>query len=887
MPERFLVRLGARLITVLSALTPAWRRDEWRDEWLGELHYRASRLAAHNRLTRPAQLRLLARCAGAVFHVIFLWKHEWGIDMLRQDVRYGLRMLARRKGFSLVAALTLALGIGATTAIFSAVHAVLLKRLPYPAADRLVRIYGLDTRPGQRKIGNLSVPDVGDFQRRAKAFDAIGAHNYGGYLTLTGTGEPERVPRLLVSSGYFRVLQAQPALGRLFRADEDRPGPPDVAVISHGFWQRRFAGDPQIVGRTITLSGFPATVVGVLPPSFVHPDPAIERAPDVFTLLDPDERQSSRGGRYVRGIARMKPGVSLEQGLAELESIATALAATFPPTNTGRSVTLKPLNEAVAGDARAPLLLLQGATLAILLIACVNLANLLLGAAAGREGELTVRAALGASRRRLVRQLLTESLLLAVIGGALGTALAVWGTSSLSTAATESGMLLPQQRLAISLPVLVFATAISLAAGLVFGLMPALHVARGHAALLPGSRRHTAGPGRSRTRAALIAAEVALSVALLVGASLLIKSFRELTQVDPGFRTANALSFQLAVSETQFPEGTQQAFYERLYDSLRSIGGVSAAGGINILPLSNSYSCDGVQVVGRVVPEEAERCAEARSVSSGYFEAMEIPLLQGRWFTPADDAAAPRVVVVNAAFAREFFPEEDPVGKRIIYSSRRQNDPREIVGVVGDVHHFGLAKNAPAEFYTPQPQPPSYHGMTIVIRGHVEPAGLMAEVRNAVRALAPDAPIYNVKSLPELVNASVADARFRTLLLGLFAALALTLAVVGTYGVVSLLVSQRAQEMGVRLALGASPREVVAHVITRGLQPVVAGAAGGLAAGYALARAIDGLLFNVRPGDPATFAIAALVILAAGLLATWIPARRACRVDPAVALRAE
>ena len=385
MPDTWLLRASVRLITALSALAPEWRRDDWRNEWLGELHFRASRLAAHRRLTAMAQLRCLTRCAGAALHLLWLWSHEWGFDTLTQDVRYGLRLLKRRPAFSLVAVTTLAFGIGATTAIFSAVRTVLLDALPYREPSRLVRMYGVDAREGQETVGNLSVPDIADLQRLATSFAAVGAHNHGGYFTLTGSGEPERVPRLLVTSGYFRVLEAQPAAGRLFRSDEDRPTPPDVVVISHGFWQRRFGGDPGVIGRTVTLGGGPAAIVGVLQSGFVHPDPKIESAPDVFALLDPDENMSSRSGRYVRAIGRLEAGVSLEQASSEIRMLASNLAKQFPDSNAGRSVRLSPLADAVAGDLRTPLVLLQAATVAILLIACVNLANLLLGAAIGRD----------------------------------------------------------------------------------------------------------------------------------------------------------------------------------------------------------------------------------------------------------------------------------------------------------------------------------------------------------------------------------------------------------------------------------------------------------------------------------------------------------------------
>jgi putative ABC transport system permease protein len=448
-------------------------------------------------------------------------------------------------------------------------------------------------------------------------------------------------------------------------------------------------------------------------------------------------------------------------------------------------------------------------------------------------------------------------------------------------------MLLPEQQIDVDSGVLVFALAISTAAGVLFGLVPALHISRdASGAALREGRRHTDAPGTRRLRSMLIVAEIAISVTLVIGAFLVTRSFVQLTNVDPGFQAGEVTSFQLAVSGTQYPEGTQAAFYDRLYERLRRIPGVDAVGGVNILPLSGGYSCDGVQIDGRPVPKAQQRCAEARSASPDYFRAMGIPLIRGRLFTAGDDARARRrVVVINEAMAREFFPGEDPLGRGVIYNSRGQSDSREVVGIIGNVHHFGLDQVPTPEFYTPQPQPPSYHGMTIVMRGHTDPASVMSAVRAEVRALAPDAPIYNVRTLEHLLDASVADARFRTLLLTSFAGLALLLAVVGTYSVISLLVTQRTQEMGIRLALGARPSDILRLVLGAGITPLALGTGIGLAGGMGATRALAGLLFNVTALDPLAFVSAAVVILLAGLLATWIPARRACRVDPVVALR--
>jgi len=883
MTEPILIRLCRHAIAALSSLAPAWRADDVRREWLAELHARTAG-AAGSGLGRVAQLRLLARCCGAIFFVVWSWKHEWSLDMSTVDVRYGLRMLVRRPAFSIIAIATLALGIGATTAIFSAVHGVLLTPLPYPRPDRLVKISGVDARQGNLALGNLSVPDVVDYTRLATSFEALGAHNLGSFVTVTGGAEAERAPYLLVTSGYFRALAAQTSLGRLFVAEEDRPTPPDVVVISDGFWKRRFGGDPQIVGKSILLGGQPSTVIGVLAPGFVHPDPSLDAQPDVFALLDPDPEMSGRGGRYVRALARLSDGVSLQAAEAELKGIAASLEKEYVKSNTGRSIAMRPLAREVTGDVRTPLVVLQAATCAILLIVCVNLANLLLAAGSTRAGELTVRRALGATRTRVMRQLLTESLVLATVGGIGGLAVAWWGTSALSTLTAISA--LHRGRIAVDATVLLFALGISVIAGLIFGVIPAAQIARGADGALAGATtRHTDGRGARRLRASLVTVEVALSVALLIGAGLLIRSFWYLTHVDPGFRTNQVLSVRIAVPSTRYDDPQRQVFFDRLYSRIRTLAGVQSVGAVNILPLSGGYSCDGFHVLGQVVETGQEPCAEVRSASPSYFETMGIDLVDGRLFTERDDAAAPRVVVVNQALARQFFSNENPVGRRIVYSSRRQNDAREIIGVVRDVRHFGLDREPMPEFYTPQAQPPGYGGIFVVIRYDGDPAPLVPSLRHELRALEPDVPLYGVRTLAELIDQSVADAKVRTQLLGLFAALALVLATLGSYGVISVAVSQRTREMGIRMALGADASHVVRLIVRQGMLPVLAGTVIGLAGAVVLVRALEGMLFNVRPADPVTFTLAPLVIIASGVLAAWLPARRACRVPAADVLR--
>jgi len=777
----------------------------------------------------------------------------------------------------------LALAIGATTAIFTAFRAILLRPLPYPDPSRLVEVVGFDERKGQEGTGNLSVPDVMDFQRQSSTIDVIGAFNGTGSFTLTGSGEAERVPRMLVTSGYFRALGVQPALGRLFRADEDRQNPPGEAVISNGFWQRHFGGDPAIVGRQITLSGVAGPIIGVLPQTYAHPDPRIESAPDVFVLIDQDESNSPRSGRFVHAVARLKEGISVDQASSELKTIAARLGARYPAANAGRSTRMRPLDVAVTADARTPLWVLQAATFAILLIACANLANLLLGAGAGRSNEIIVRTALGARRTRIVRQLLTESLVLAAAGGTGGVLLAWWSTAWLTHAASH--MLLPGQALHFDVRVLSFAIALTLAVGVLFGLAPAVQVSR--MSVVDAGRRHTGGPAGGRLRSGLIAAEVALSVLLLASAVLLIRSFERLTHVDPGFRATQVITFQVAIPASMYQRSTPAVLYERLYARLRRLPGIDAVAGVNILPLSGNYSCDGMQIEGHEVPPGQMPCAEVRSASVDYFHALGIPLLRGRLFTSSDDERSKHVILINEALARRYFPGEDPIGRRIVYASRLQNDPREIVGVIGDVHHFGLDTAPTPEFYTPELQPPTYAGMTVVLHGEGDPDATIPAVRTIVREFAPTVPVYNVRTLAQLIDASTTTVRTRTVLLGLFAALALVLSLVGTYGVVSIVVSQRVREIGIRLALGASPRDILKLIVGGGLKPILTGGAVGLSGAIVAGRALGGLLFHVSPDDPVTFGSTVGIILVTGFVATWMPARRASMVDPASALRME
>jgi len=833
---------------------------------------------------------------------------------LAQDLRYALRGLRNQPGFTAVAVLTLTLGIGANSTIFSLVEAALLRPLPYAEPERLVRIQGvrLDGPEGGGGSSNLSAPDFLDYARMSRSLDSAGVHGWtGGTVTLTAGGaeatiagagsagirsagvggaEAEQVPAARVSSGIFRTLGVQPALGRLFGPDEDRPGRPEVAVISNALWQRRFAADPGIVGRSIQLNGTPVPMVGVLPADFRYPEPDTLRGvtqPDVLRPIDFDPKQSSRDGRYLHGVGRLRPGVSRRAAEAEIQAIAARLRKLYPVEDFARSVRLVGLADDLVAGARPVLVLLLGAVACVLLIACANIANLLLARGTTRRSEMAMRAALGAAPGRLLRLLLTESLVLALGGGALGVALAAAAIRLLS--AWGHGLLPRAAAAGLNGPVLVYSAALALATGLVFGLASSFQSTR--PSLGEDLRRGTAGAGSSRgagaARRALVVAEVALSLLLLIAAGLLIESFWRLRRVDPGFSPERVLSFQLSLPLSRYPEGSESRFYERLYKRVATLPGVEAAGGANMLPLSGDYSCDGIQIDAHPVPKAQAPCAEARSVSPGYFRALRIPLLAGRLFDGRDAERSTAVAIVNRAMARRFWPGQDPLGKTFVYLGREQGNRRLVVGVAGDLRHFGIEREPEPEFYTPQMQQPSYHAMAVVVRAAADPGRLLPALRRAVAALDPLIPVYRPRALSELVAADIAAPRLRTTILGAFAGLALLLALVGIYGVLAFIVGQRTREIGIRKALGASHRDLLRLLLAQTMAPALAGIALGLAAAFLAARALGGLLFGVAPTDPLLFTLAPLLLGAAALLASYLPTRRAASIEPRIALQAE
>jgi putative ABC transport system permease protein len=815
--------------------------------------------------------------------------------MLSQDLRFAWRTLVRRPAFTAVAVLTLALGLGANTAMFSVIRAVLLRPLPYPSAHALVKIVGLDRATSEP--GNLSPADFLDFARDARTFRRVGAHGFVGFFTIAdSSGSPERIGGVNVTEGFFPALGAEFALGRSFTGEEDAPTGDRVVILSHGFWQRRYGGDRAVVGRTIDVNARPATVVGVLAATFRHVEQNPERDADVFMPYQFDSIAANRGGHFIRAVGRLGDGISIDQARAELSAIASRLERQYPEDNTDQGVIVTGLHEAMVADARPALLLLAAAVGFVLLVACANLANLLLAHGASRRAELAVRAAMGAGRRRLIRQFLTESLLLSGLGAAAGIALAYASTQALRTLGAAG---VPRaQDIAVDAAVLAFAVALAMVTGIAAGLLPAFQVSGGdlHAAVREGSRGQARPALHRPVRELLIASQVALALVLLAGAGLMVRSLWQLLHVDTGFASEQVLTFETAVPTATYAEGEQVPFYEKFYDVIRAQPGVTAVGAINILPLTNNYDSRGVQIDARPMPVGQGHSIQARSINHDYFAAMGIPLVRGRAFDDRDREGKPRVVIISESMARRYWPGEDPIGQRLTFNSgiareEQQNvggpGSREVVGVVGDVKHLGLDEAEVPMFYTPQAQQPSYHTMTLIVRTAADAAALTASIRAELARLDRGVPLYRVRTLATIVRSTVAAPEMRAWLFALFAATALLLAVIGVYGVVGYLVGQRTQEIGIRLALGAERASVLRAMLLEGLRPVLYGVVAGLLASIAAGRLMTQLLFGVAATDVRTYAAVVAVLFAAAAIATWIPARRVMRVDPMQALRAE
>ncbi len=815
--------------------------------------------------------------------------------MLSQDLRFAWRTLVRRPTFTAVAVLTLALGLGANTAMFSVIRAVLLRPLPYRSPDALVKIVGFNRNT--RIAGNLSPADFQDFARETRSLQPTGAHGWIGFFTVAdSSGAPERIGGVNVTEGFFPTLGARFELGRPFTSEEDTPDGPRVAILSHGFWQRRYGGDLGVVGRTIEVNSRPAEIVGVLAAGFRHVEANPERDADVFMPYQFATVSPNRGGHFIRAVGRLREGTTLDDARAELVAIALRLERDHPDENTHASVKVDRLHDALVADARPALLLLAGAVAFVLLVACANLANLLLAQGVSRRAELAVRATMGAGRLRLIRQLLTESLLVSALGTIAGVLLAAASTRALASLGSAG---VPRaEDITVDGGVLAFAVVLSLVTGVLAGLTPAMQISRGDlsAAVREGTRGQVRPAANRTLRNVLVAAQVAVAFVLLAGAGLMVRSLWQLLQVETGFAPARVLTFETAVPTATYAEGDQIPFYERLYDAIRRQPGVDAVGATNILPLSANYDSRGVQINAHPQPAGQGYSIQARSISPEYFRAMGIPLVRGRAFTDRDREGAPRVVIISESMARRYWPGDDPIGQRITYNSGIPPDEqqtvggpgsREVVGIVGDVKHLGLDEGEVPMFYTPQAQQPSYHTMTLVVRASTDPVTLTSAIRHDLARLDRSVPLYRVRTLETVVRATTTAPEMRAWLFGLFAVMALTLAVIGVYGVVAYLVGQRTQEIGIRMALGARHSSVLRDLVVEGMRPVAAGVAVGLVAAAAGAQLMAQLLFQVSAIDLATYSLVAAALIASAIVATWIPARRVLHIDPMAALRAE
>jgi putative ABC transport system permease protein len=815
------------------------------------------------------------------------------LETLWQDLRYAVRMLGKHPGFTAIAVLTLALGIGANTAIFSVVEAVLLRALPYGHADRTFAVW---ENPKEDPRHNVVSPcNFLDWRDQAKSFDEMAVFT-DMRANLTGQGAPEEIPGQLATFNLFELLGSRALLGRTFTPADEKAGGEEgenIAVLSHGLWRRRFGGAPDIVGRAITMNGVPVTVIGVMPPDFkffIKENSRSGKPAEIWfpMRLTEQHRDRTRNGRYLSSVARLAPGVSPEQARAEMDAIAGRLEAQYPDYNTGMGVTLVPLREQLAGEIKPALLVLLGAVGFVLLISCVNVANLLLARAAGRHKEIAIRSAIGAGRRRIVRQLLTESLLLALLGGLLGLLLSRWCVAAL--VALSPANLLGSEQVGLSLPILAFTLGISLLTGVVFGLAPALEASRVNlSATLKESNRGNAGSSRGRrVRNALVVAEVGLALVLLVGAGLMMKSFLRLQGVDPGFDASNLLTLKVILPWTKYEEGPRQvAFFREAVERMETLPGVQSASVVSALPFADLGSRTSFFIDGRPDPAPGEEpSTDVRVVDENYFSTMNIPVIAGRTFTEQEAREDRRVIVINQALARVYFPNENPIGKRIRVEMMLDPPLNEIIGVVGDARYQKLDGELYPMVYWAPPQLPDTE-MTILLRTAGEPESLAGAARREILAIDKDQPVSDVRTMESWVAESVSRTRFGTLLLGAFSVLALVLAAAGIYGVMSYSVAQRQSEIGVRMALGARARDVLRLVVRQGLALVLVGVALGLLGALALTRVISSLLYGVSATDPWTFAALALLLTGVSWVACYIPARRAARVDPLVALRSD
>jgi predicted permease len=805
---------------------------------------------------------------------------------LNHDLRYGLRQLRKSPGFTAVAVITLALGIGANTAIFSVVNAVLLRPLGYKDPNRLVRVWHVPppkSFPGMTRFA-ASAANYVDWEKQNQTFDHMAIISYRGF-DLTGGDRPEQVDATAVSSDFFTTLGVQPILGRTLLPEEDQPGRSHVVVLSYRLWQERFGANRDIVGHDISLDGTSYLVAGVMPASFRFPDFAQMWTPMAWT----DQERAVRGEHHYMVIARLKPGVELKQAQADMNTISAQLAQTYPEDDKGWGAVVVPLHDDLVADVRPALLVLLGAVAFILLIACVNVANLALAKTFSRQKEIGIRTALGATAARILRQILTESVLLAVAGGALGLAFAHFGV--LLIMAFLADKLPPTIDVGLDSQVLWFTLVVSLATGIVAGILPALRLTRRdvNESLKQGLGRTDADSSGHWTRSILVVSEVALSLMLLVGAGLMIRSFQKLRSVNGGFDSHNVLTMTAMISRAKFSSPLQESsFFERVLQRVRALPGVEAAGVIDDLPLNQQGSHQPIAIEGRPpLPMSEQPEVDVRVASAGYMRALRIPILRGRDINDSDAAGRPAVVVISESMAQQFWPDEDPLGKRLKLTFS-PDMVREVVGVVGDVKIDSLDQSRPgAMLYSPLAQESGSFPMSLVVRSAAGTAGRVTAVSNAVHEVDKDIPLRDIMAMDDVVANSVSQQRFNMLLLGAFAGLALLLAAVGIYSVLSYTVKRSVREIGIRLALGARLGDVLRKVVFEGMKPTLIGVIVGAAGALALGRFLSSLIYGVKPADPVTFMAVAILLAAVALLASIVPAYRATKVDPMVALRYE
>jgi putative ABC transport system permease protein len=812
------------------------------------------------------------------------------METILRDLRYSARMLIKSPGFTAVAVLSIAIGIGANTTVFSVINAVLLKSVPYNDPSSLALVWGDSrTESSLRKHNQVSATDIADVRAQTTVLEDVATYS-GWFPIMSGAGEAERIPAIQIGDGFFKIMKGAPMLGRVFTPEEQVDGQDFVVVLGNGLWQRRFGGDPNIVGKSVMLNGRSYNIVGVMGPDF-RPLPVSLVAPEgqFYRPVAENYDDEERDARHLRAIARLKPGVTIEQAQSELSVIAQRIEQAHPLTNKGYGVAVVSITEEITGGIRPTLLMIFGAVIFVLLVACANVANLLLARATVRHKEITIRSAIGAGRGQLIRQLLTESLLLAVLGGGLGLLIATWGTIVVAAAGSKINPMF--QDIHLDRRCLAFTVGVSILTGFIFGLAPALQISKPNLAKSLKETGRGSGPAasRNRLRSGLVISEIAMTLVLLVCAGLLIRTVARLRNVDAGFNANNILAMNIGLPAAKYPKPENViAFNKEIVERITALPGVKAAGTTSVLPLSANFDGRGLAVEDHPKPRGEEITVDLYVTTPGYLQAMEIPLLSGRMITDQDTKDSPHVALINKTMAAQLWPNEDPLSKRIKFPGSDKNPQpwRTIVGTVNDVSQYALDKTPPMQIYLPHNQFPTSIN-SIVVRTQNEPTAMIGAIRREIQAVDKDQAVFNVTTLEQLIGDSILIRRFFMLLLLVFAALALILAAVGIYGVMSYVASQRTYEIGIRMALGAQANDVLKLIMGNGIALTLIGIVTGLAGAFALTRLMAGLLFGVSTTDAITFLSVSVGLTLVALLACYIPARRATKVDPLVALRYE